>query len=175
MEVKMGTYAKTKFDYRLLSSLYILIVLFVVESTTGCALNTAKIEPDGDIAGKFKNSEVVPGYRYFHYSIGGYKTYAILGLDSGYTLDSRLWDEFDPGTDDFKKYINQLVTSRRSRTSGYGHHGALDSSGGFRLLDLEGKDMGVLYTNLGGTTVLLREGNRVIVSLEVPGKRGGGK
>lgn len=172
MEVDMETDIKTVRAFGPLSNQYLLIVIFYITVTMGCAMNTAKIEPDNDIAGKFKNAEAIPGYRYFHYSIGGYKTYAIVGLAPGYTLESRLWEEYDPGTGEFKKLVDQLTTFRRSRASGHGQQSYLGNTNGFRLLDVDGRALGVLYTNLGTTAIFLKEGNRVFVSLEVPGKRG---
>lgn len=171
----MGDYVKTIRDFRLLGSLYIPLLVFVIALTAGCAMNSAKLEPDSDIDGKFKNTEIISGYRYFHYSIGGYKTYAILGLDPDYTLETRLWQEFDPRTDAFPKLVNQLTRLRGTGSTGYWSYGYLNRAHGFRLLDLAGREMGVLFTNLSGTTVLLRQENRVVVNLREPGKRGGGR
>ena len=85
----------------------------------GCATGTSNLKPSSDVAGKFQRNEIMEGYRYFHYSVGfDRRTYAVIGLEPPYVVDSRLWREVED-SGEVQSLVRDLMGWSPSEPRGY--------------------------------------------------------
>ena len=122
----------------------------------GCATGSwARVEPDDAVTRMFADNAVPGDYRYF---VCGRTTmpYAIIGLDSSYTFDIRLWEEIGPGTEKFARAVDFVWDPRVWYQ--------FDSPRGSWILDSRGRKIGVWYSMYPRAAVRIDEQNRRVTA-----------
>lgn len=144
------------------SGALIVIVLLAI-LIPGCAADMPNMAPSKDVASQFQNYEMIPGYGYYHYSIGFFRrTYALIGLDSAYRVDSRLWRQID-AADGLKSFVDNMIWISQVGPRGY------------LIKNPQQQEVGVWYSSLYGSSVRFADDNRVVPLVHEPFKgRDGG-
>jgi hypothetical protein len=130
----------------------LLLVLTVVFS--GCSTaNYGQLRLSKEVEKTFLNAVVLTDHKYY-YSGGYYKPRAILAIHNSYTLRTRLWKEVDLDSERLKNWIllmTDLLPGYSFRTFGS------------RVLDPEGKQVGIWYSAWNRTPVKMLGDNEVAV------------
>jgi len=109
--------------------------LFVVAMLAGCFENYGRLKRDPQIQQAFETYEVPSTYNYYFYGLSSHP-WAIMGLDSGYELRSRIWRKVDPDTERFNRMVYWAWED-----FGYHLYGA-------HILDPDGLDIGIFYSSV---------------------------
>lgn len=127
--------------------LLILTVLF-----SGCSANYGRLKLSTEVEKTFENAVVLPDHKYY-YSGGDARPMAILAIQNSYKLRTSLWKEVDLDPERLKNWI-LLMTELR----GYSLR-----TFGSRVLDPEGKQLGIWYSAWNRTPVKMLGENEVAV------------
>jgi hypothetical protein len=121
----------------------------------GCAGNYGRIQRDAEVQQAFESDQVPRGYKYYYY---GYDTrpYVLFGIDPKYEMDSHLWREATPDTEEFKKMTRWIWEDY-----GYQKFGA-------HILDPSGNKVGVYYSSIYETAFRFKDGNQIVVMPRTP-------
>ncbi len=143
--------------------LYWLIALPVVVALTGCAAGYGHIKHDDDVTRMFKSGDLPQDYVYY-FNGRDHIPYAIIGISPEYRHVSRLWQEVDPKSDEFR----HMVENMWQPAGGYYTTGAY-------ILDRNGNRIGIWWAKYDYATVELGQDKEVTVhSPYRPGQRHGG-
>ena len=121
----------------------------------GCTGNFGKFNRDEQVWHAFENNQLSTDYKYFyngHHNI----TYAILGLDPKYRLESKFWREIEPNTEEFRGLASRLWED-------YDRYRY-----GANLLDPTGNKIGVWYSSVYVASIRFYGDNRVEVRMLAP-------
>ena len=140
-----------------------LIVLSIVVALTGCAAGYGRIKHDDEVTRMFTSGDLPQDYVY--YFNGRYHIpYAIIGISPEYRHVSRLWEEVDPKSDEFRDMVENIWQPA-------GYHYPM----GAYILDTNGKRIGIWWAMYYFATVELGQEKEVTVhSPYRPGQRHGG-
>ena len=136
------------------------LILFAVSTIvfmgiTGCAGKYGKFQLDQEVYYAFENNTVSSGYKYY----SNYQhnvTYAILGMEPKFKLESKMWREVEPGAEDFKILISRIWED-------YGRY-----KYGASVLDPDGNKVGIWYSAVFGKAIKFYEDNRIEVLIDKP-------
>ena len=121
----------------------------------GCAGDYGKFQRDEQVWHAFENNQLSPDYNYYHNSHHN-ETYAIIGLDPNYSLQSKFWREVEPSTEEFRGLASRLWEDyNRYRF-------------GANLLDPNGNKIGVWYSSEYIADIRFYEDNQVKVRMLTP-------
>jgi hypothetical protein len=129
----------------------LLLILMTVFS--GCFANYGRLRLSKEVDDTFKEAIVLPDYKYY-YSGSDVKPWAILAIQNSYTLRTSLWKEVDLDSQQLRKWIlfmNDQLPEYSIRTYGS------------RVVDPEGKQIGIWYSAWNMTPVKMLGGNEVAV------------
>ena len=124
------------------------------------SMTYGKIERDKAVNEIFDKHEVLSDHNYYR-SGPGTIPYAIIGIHKSYKLRKGLWKQVDLTTQLLRSYTFQMDT-----IYGYPPYGS-------KIVDNNGKQLGIWYSSKQWTTVIMEKDNGVSVfTPEPPGFRG---
>ena len=129
--------------------------LIILIGLTGCAGNYGSFMRDEQVAQAFKTNQLPTQYKYF-YNAHHNLTYAILGIDPKYKLESQFWREVEPNTEEFKQIWSRVWEDYNRYTYGA------------NLIDPAGNTVGVWYSAVNTASLRFYEDNEVEVLLHSP-------
>lgn len=125
------------------------------------AFEYGKLKRDKEITRIFHKYEVLPNYTYYTSGQGNIP-YAIIGIHNDYTLRKGLWKQVEISPQLLRSWVDQMDI-----IYGFQPYGS-------KILDHNGKQVGVWFSSKQWTTVVLEENNGIAVfSPEPPGFRMG--
>ncbi len=132
----------------------ILIGLMLI-TFCGCSLsNYGQLKSNPEVTQTFKNYKILPDTKYYYWGTFG-QPVAIVGINSNYTLNSKVWVPIDPESKDFRTLINKVSLQGT---------GNIAHPWGFTILDNAGNDVGVWYSAIRAAAVKI-DANGQIVNL----------
>ena len=140
---------------RILKIMSFIVSVFLFIGFTGCMGNYGKFIRDKEVYYAFENNTVNSEYKYF----SNYQhnvTYAILGIETKYKLESKMWREVEPDTEDFKKLISRIWEDY-----GFYKYGA-------NVYDPTGNKVGIWYSAVFGKAIKFLEDNQIEVMMDTP-------
>ena len=146
-----------------IANLWILIGLCIVFSgLTGCAASYGKLQNDPNVLHSFQNNQPPAGYKYYRYGHNN-RYYALAGIDAEYLMESMMWSEIKPGSDEFKTAVKWIYDDYAFTQS---------EVFGANILDGAGNKIGVWYSSIRSVAVKFEEGNRISLIPDTPWMRG---
>ena len=133
---------------------YFLIAAMV----SGCLENYGRLNWDPQVATQYQAYEAQEDFNYYYYGVGN-RTFAIAGISNDYFMESKMWREVEPDTQDFKDLISRAW--QNSYYKPYDPRGA-------HILDPEGKRVGNWYSSLRFVAVKFGEYNRIVIIPDTP-------
>lgn len=121
----------------------------------GCTSQYGKIKTDPAIQQAFESHQVPSGYKYFTYTIGS-TPYVIFGIDSKYEMNSKMWREIAPDTEEFKKAVFWIWED-------YFYY-----KFGANILDPAGNKVGIYYSSITDTAFQFKPNNQIVVMPGTP-------
>ena len=141
----------------------LIVCLLIVTVLTGCFSNYGRVKRNTEITQAFEANQVPPNYKYYYY---GRNTmpYIIIGIDPSYNLKSRLWQEVQSDTKQFKKMTYWVWTD---------YYWSPDSPLGAEILDPNGNKIGIWYSGVRWAAVKMKDdqGN-IMIAPDTPWERG---
>jgi len=138
-----------------------IILVLVMAVLSGCgSLNYGRLQSSPEVTQMFKNNQILSDHQYY---FSGFQRipYGIIGIDNGYRLRSSRWKP----TDLNPTILNQLVYRME-------HVYSLEPRGAW-ILDPDGNRVGIWYSSVYQTTVIMEKDNFVVVvTPEPPDLRG---
>ena len=137
-------------------SVRLVMMLLAAVVLCGCASGPwARVTPDDAVTRMFADNAVPRDYRYF---VCGRTTmpYAIVGLDSSYAFDIRLWEEIGPETEKFAWAVAFVWDPHVWYQ--------FDSARGSWILDSRGRKIGIWYSMYPRAAVRIDEQNRRVTA-----------
>ena len=119
----------------------------------GCGGTYGRIQQSLKVSQMFEAYEILDDYRYY-YSGSDVKPDGIIGIHKTYTLDSSLWKPVDLTSEQLQSWI-EIITN---------YHGATYTNTGAFILDPEGKQIGVWYSQRGVGIVKMKGDNHIMVT-----------
>ncbi|MGD9259591.1 MAG: hypothetical protein PVG44_04040 [Desulfobacterales bacterium] len=144
------------YKYRWLSNtIAVVFFVLVVPSIVGCSAKYGKLQRDSEVQLAFETNQAPTTYRYYYY---GYKSepYVVFGIDPKFEMDSRVWREVGPDTEEFKEMIRWIWEDY-----GYNRFGA-------NILDPYGSKVGVYYSSIRETAFKFKADNQIVVIPHTP-------
>ena len=124
-------------------------------------MNYGRLKRDKEVTQIFETYKVLPDHKYYTSGLGNIP-YAIIGIHETYTLRKGLWKEVNLTTQLLRSWTYQMDT-----IYGYPPYGS-------KILDDNGKQVGIWYSSKQWTTVIMEEDNGIaLFTPEPPGFRGG--
>jgi hypothetical protein len=148
---KIETHEKSIF---LDSFIPIAIAIVFLSLIVGCTGKFGSLKRDAEVQQAFESIRVPMEYKYYHF--GDSEPYVIFGIDPKFTLDSKMWRDVSPDTDEFKEMIRFIWED-------YGYY-----KFGANILDPDGNKVGIMYTAIRATSVKFVGDNRVVVMPNKP-------
>ena len=131
------------------------VTLIILIGIAGCAGNYGNLKRDKQVFEVFENNQLSEDYKYFYNGVNN-QTYAIVGIDPKYRLESQLWREVEPNTEEFGKIANRLWED-----FDYYPYGAT-------LFDPAGNKVGVWYSSVYFARLKFYEDNQIEVLMDTP-------
>ena len=132
-----------------------------LELPGGIRLEYGKLERNGEITKLFQTYQILPDHNYY-YSGWGAVPFAIIAIDKQYKLRKGLWREVEATVPKLRNWVREMDI-----IYGYPPYGS-------RILDHNGRQLGVWYSSKQWTTIIIEEENEIAVfAPEPPGFRGG--
>ena len=138
--------------------LFTAIILFsmILIPLGGCSLsNYGKLKSNPEIKQSFETYQILPNHKYYFRGVKSRPT-VIVGINENYELNSNLWVQIDPESEDFRTIIDRVSLQGMGRAV---------EPWGFRILDAAGNDVGVWYSAISSAAVQINE-NRQITNLQ---------
>ena len=131
-----------------------LIVLTIALLAAGCSSKYGHLQRDAEVQTAFETNQVPTDYRYYYY--GDSEPYDIFGVEPKYEMNSKMWRDVSPDTEDFK-YMTRFLWED------YGYY-----KFGADILDPGGVKVGIMYTAIRETTVKFVGNNQIVVMPNTP-------
>jgi hypothetical protein len=143
----------------LLSGYIILALCFLIAALViGCLENYGRLNWDPQMTTQFQAYEAQSDFNYHYYGVGN-RTFAIAGISNDFVMESKMWREVEPDTQDFKDLISRAWENPYYKP--YSPRGA-------HILNSEGKRVGNWYSSLRFVTVKFGENNRIVLIPDTP-------
>lgn len=141
-----------------MSTVLTLMILSVVAA--GCD-NYGKLQRDQEITNAFESHSLPDNYAYYYYGPDN-MPYAVMGIESEYKLQSKLWNAMDFKTDRFKNFVKWIWTDHNYTPSGA------------YMLGPGGEKVGIWYSSIGHASIDVNAAQKTIVVIpDKPFLRGG--
>ena len=138
-----------------------LCVAIDLELPGGLNFKYGKLERSNEITKVFQTHRILPDHKYY-ISGWGSVPYAIIAIESQYTLRKGLWNPVKVTVPILRNWVREMDII-------YGY-----PPSGSRILDHKGQQLGVWYSSKQWTTIIIEEENEIAVfAPEAPGFRGG--
>ena len=130
--------------------LYILVLLVLQVTLTGCIENHGRIISNPTLFEDYKTRQALPEYHYYYCGRSGLP-YAVVGIDPKYIFSDRLWHKIETKEDVYKKIEGLMPTPWES----------------FRvtsadIFDSSGNKVGIWFSYYYTTTVKIVPGTNII-------------
>ena len=135
------------------SSVIGLGLLFLLCSCT--TANYGKLQPNPEITKIFDDNRILSDHSYYYSGLQGVPD-AIVGIQSNYSLKSKMWQQVDLNPQMLKKWVSRMT---------YVH---LITPRGAWILGPDGHRIGVWYSARHQATVRVEQGNRVVIVPPLP-------
>ena len=140
-----------------------IIMTVLIAMVAGCTKNYGRFAKSAEVGLAFRQGDHQANYQYF-YAGRDTMPYAIIGIDRNYTVPSRYWIPFEPGSEQLIKMTGNM----------YGKHQYYPA--GYHILDPDGNIIGVCFTSVNRKSVSVDQQNRTVELLfENPENRRGGR
>jgi len=151
----MNKTGKTYKNKRLRYFFLLLTSIFAPTLIAGCAGTYGSLKRDAEVQQAFETNQVPGDYIYYYY---GFDTqpYVIFGIEPKYEMNSKMWREVTPDTDDFKEMVRWIWED-------YGYY-----KFGADIMDPLGKKVGVFYSAISQTSVKFVNNNQIMVMPNTP-------
>ena len=148
-ELRMTRYVPRNFWLNILFGLTVVIIC-------GCASTGPRgtLTADSEAKAVFESYQVMEGYNYYFNGPQGRPT-AILAIRKEYELVNPEWIEIEATSDQLKKWVDWYDQSFGRRTQYYPN--------GFRIKSHTGEDIGMWYSIMDRTVIIVEEGNQVVI------------
>jgi hypothetical protein len=134
------------------------VLLAVFFAVIACSMaNYGSLESNPGVTQEFKAYQVLPGCKYY-YRGSFSRPIAIVGINSKYRLESRLWVPIDPAAKKFRVLINKISLQANGPVEPWG----------FVIRDAAGKRIGVWYSAIRGATIKVDENGLITRLLPQP-------
>ena len=130
------------------------IVIIALTLTAGCTANFGSLKQDAQVRQAFEANQVPMDYKYYYYADS--EPYVIFGIEPKYEMDSRMWRDISPDTEEFKEMTRWIWED-------YGYH-----KFGADILDPNGVKVGIMYTAIRETSVKFVGENQIVVMPHTP-------
>jgi hypothetical protein len=120
----------------------------------GCAGKYGSLKGDAEVKQAFESNQVPSDYKYYYY--GDSEPYVIFGIEPKYEMDSRMWRDMAPDTEEFKEAI-------RFMWEDYGYYRF-----GADILDPDGNKVGIFYSSVRETAFKFVGDNQIVVMPNTP-------
>ena len=148
-----------KSNSRSLSGYVIFALCFLIAAlASGCLENYGRLNWDPQVTTQYQAYEARKDFNYYYYGVGN-RTFAMAGISNNLVMESRMWREAQPDTQEFKDLISR--SWENSYYKPYYPRGA-------HILDPEGKRVGNWYSSLRFVTVKFGENNRIFIIPDTP-------
>jgi hypothetical protein len=129
--------------------------LFALLLLVSCVGNYGRIQRDAEVQQAFESDQIPTGYKYYYY---GYDTrpYVLFGIDPKYEMDSHLWREVAPDSEELKKMVRWIWED-------YGYY-----KFGAHIFDPRGNKVGVYYSSIHETAFKFKDDNQIVVMPHTP-------
>lgn len=148
---KVATHKKSILSDRFIP---IAIAIAFLSLIVGCTGRFGSLKRDVEVQQAFEANQVPMEYKYYHFSDS--EPYVIFGIDPKYTMDSKMWRDASPDTDEFKEMIRFIWED-------YGYY-----KFGANILDPNGNKVGIMYTAIRATSVKFVDDNQIVVMPNKP-------
>ena len=128
------------------------LVLILAAVFSSCSANYGRLRLSKEVDKTFEDAVILPDHKYY-YSGGDTRPRAILAIHNSYELQTSLWKEVDLDPEQLRKWILFMTEFR-----GYNFR-----TFGSRVLDPEGKQVGIWYSAWNRTPVKMLGENKVAV------------
>jgi hypothetical protein len=126
----------------------------------GCVENYGRLRYNNQITLAFENDLLLSRHEYYYMGLD-YVPIAIVGVDDSYKFEAKFWRKIDFNIIRLDQLADQMLSKE-----GY-------SSGGFRIVDSNGKQIGVWYSSLHWAAVKIEEdSSTTVLSPELPMEKG---
>ena len=128
----------------------------ILTALSGCTMsNYGKLKSTLEVKQSFETYQILPNHKYYYRGVKSRPT-VIVGINENYELNSKLWVQIDPESEDFRTIIDRVSLQGMGRAV---------EPWGFRILDAAGNDVGVWYSAISTAAVQINE-NRQITNLQ---------
>ena len=140
--------------------LFIIVALIVfipllIAHKMGYFGKNGEFRPSKTVGLQFREGQVPKQYRYYALSDSAKGTFAIAGIEPGYTIDSPGWNPFTPDPQTLERLTLAMVMQNAYTAQGY------------QIADPGKKTVGVLYSSLPGPVVRFKT-RRIKIVLDIP-------
>jgi hypothetical protein len=149
-------FKKFKIYFRAIIALFCVSGLFYSFGCSGA--NYGSLKNSRDVTQAFETYHVYPGHRYYYLNQEN-KPYAVLALQSGYTISDNQWREFDPQTKQLEKEVDLVKEFPVNYSNAYGSY----------LTDSSGNQIGYWYSSLQISSFKIdKETQKVSIHTDTP-------
>lgn len=131
------------------------VAVVIITVIAGCTRNYGGFNRDEQVQQAFESNQLSTDYSYFyngHHNL----TYAILGIDPKYKLESPFWRKVEPNTAEFRQLMSRIWEDYDRYTYGA------------NLLDPTGNKVGVWYSSIYIASIKFYQDNHIEVMLHTP-------
>ena len=121
---------KRIFSITRLLTISVIVMIFI----SGCLENYGRVRRSPDVQKMFETGQLPSEYNYHFYGLRSHP-HAVMGLEPGWTLRSKIWRKVELSTEEFR-YMTKWVWE----DLGYYKYGA-------EILDPEFEKIGIIYTS----------------------------
>jgi hypothetical protein len=116
------------------------------------ASNYGRLSSNPEVTRSFEAYQILPDHNYYYRGTFG-RPVAVVGIHRDYQLDSKLWIEIDPRSNDFKRLVDRVSLQGS---------GNIANPWGFDILDKSGNEVGVWYSAVRAAAVDIDENGRIV-------------
>jgi hypothetical protein len=141
---------KTQMKSIWLVNIFAVVVLTVL---IGCSdLLYGRLASNSEVTETFQTYQFLPDHTYYYRGTFS-RPFVIAGINKNFVLDSPLWVEIDPNSQDFNTLIDRISLQGTGSTT---------QPWGFNILDKDGDYVGVWYSAIRAAAVDIDRNGRII-------------
>jgi hypothetical protein len=128
-------------------------IVMMLGIVMGCsASNYGRLESNSEVTQAFQTYHILPDHTYYYRGTAS-RPFVVAGIHKNFTLDSPLWVEIDPQSEDFRTLIDRVSLQGTGSTT---------QPWGFTILDKSGRNVGVWYSAIRAAAVDVDENGRIV-------------
>ena len=126
----------------------------IILLAVGCSSKYGRLRHDVEVQAAFETSQVPMDYQYYYY--GDSEPYVIFGIEPKFQMNSKMWRDVSPDTEEFREMIRFLWED-------YNYY-----KFGADIQNPSGDKVGIMYTAIRETTVKFGDNNQIVVMPNTP-------